>query len=228
MNADLPKHFLESFDAALRRLNGAIASMAGLVTASLDKTATGLFDREDEACNAVIAEDDDIDQFESEIDRLGIELIAQFQPVASDLRFVVTCMKLGSNLERMGDQAVAIARRARKLNQLPASSELESLRPLFTQARSLTEDALTAFTAKDVQAALTIKPRDRAIDALNKEIAEHLTRRIEQDPAFSRTGIEMIFIARYLERIGDHATNIAEDVVFELDARDIRHSGDGV
>lgn len=224
MNHDLPKHFLESFDAALRQLNDSIATMARLVKRILEKTSAGLFERNDEYCNAAIAEDDDVDQFETEIDRIGIELISQFQPVASDLRFVVTCMKLGSNLERMADQAVAIARRARKLNAMPATPELAEVRPLFEAAQAIFSDALRSFTEKDEDLALTIKPRDRAIDALNKAIAERLTRKIEAEPAFSRTGIELIFIARYLERIGDYATNMAEDVVFELAARDIRHA----
>nr|MBA3651836.1 phosphate transport system regulatory protein PhoU [Chthoniobacterales bacterium] len=120
-----PKHILGTFDEALASLRNNVLMMASLTTRSLDNALDGLLQRDEELCATAIADDEEIDQLEKQVDKDGIDLLLRFQPVASDLRRVVSAMKLCSNLERMGDQAVSIARKARKLNKHPALPEVE-------------------------------------------------------------------------------------------------------
>src|SRR5437773_8064363 len=135
-----PKHILGTFDEALSALRNNVLMMAGLAERSLDRAIKGLFQRDDDLCTRAIADDEEIDQLEKQIDKDGVDVLLRFQPVASDLRQVVSAMKLSSNLERMADQATNIARRARKLNQHPALPEVELIRPMYEQAMSMFKD----------------------------------------------------------------------------------------
>ena len=128
-----PKHILGTFDEALSSLRNNVLMMASLTERSLDRAITGLLQRDDEMCAIAIADDEEIDQLEKQVDKDGIDLLLRFQPVASDLRRVVSAMKLSSNLERMADQGTNIARRARKLNQHPPLPEAELIRQLKTR-----------------------------------------------------------------------------------------------
>src|SRR5450432_4735677 len=125
-----PRHILGTFDEALASLRNNVLMMSSLTERSLDRAITGLRERDDELCAIAIADDEEIDQLEKQMDKDGIDLLLRFQPVASDLRRVVSAMKLCSNLERMGDQAVNIARKARKLNRHPALAEVEFVAPM--------------------------------------------------------------------------------------------------
>src|SRR6187401_2032540 len=124
-------HILGTFDEALTSLRNNVLMMSSLTERSLDRAITGLFQRDDELCANAIADDEEIDQLEKQVDKDGVDLLLRFQPVASDLRRVVSAMKLSSNLERMADQAVNIARKARKLNQHPALPETDFIEPMF-------------------------------------------------------------------------------------------------
>ena len=217
------KHILGTFDEALTSLRDNVLLMSSLTERSLDRAITGLLKRDDELCAIAIADDEEIDQLEKQMDKDGIELLLRFQPVASDLRRVVSAMKLSSNLERMADQATNIARRARKLNQHPPLPEAELIRPMHVHAMAMFKDAIDAYIRGDVDLARSVVPRDEALDDMNRMAGRRLTERMAQDPGQLRGYLNLIFVSRCLERVGDHATNMAEDAVYALAAEDIRH-----
>jgi phosphate transport system protein len=219
----LPKHILGTFDEALTTLRNTVLMMASLTERSLDNSIKGLLQRDDDLCAVAIADDEEIDQLEKQVDKEGIELLLRFQPVASDLRRVVSAMKLCSNLERMADQAVNIARKARKLNRHPALPEVELVAPMRELAIQMFKDSVDAYIREDVELARGLKARDKALDETNAVASRRLIERMAQDPDQLRGYLNLMFIARHLERVGDHATNIAEDAVYAAAAEDIRH-----
>ena len=218
-----PRHILATFDDALASLRNNVLMMSSLTERSLDRAITGLLQRDDEACAIAIADDEEIDQLEKQVDHDGIDLLLRFQPVASDLRRVVSAMKLSSNLERMADQATNIARRARKLNQHPPLPETELIRPMYLHAMAMFKDAIDAYLRSDVDQARSVVPRDEALDEMNRLAGRRLTERMAEDPGQLRGYLNLIFVSRCLERVGDHATNMAEDAVYAVAAEDIRH-----
>jgi len=176
----------------------------------------GLLKRDSSLCNVTIADYEEVDILKKQVDKAGIEIMIRLHPVASDIRQVISMLKLGANLERVADQSVAIARRAKKINLLPAVPEVSSLEPLYREALGIFRDSLRAFVDGDSQLALQLKPRDRHLDGLNASLSDKLAGRMVADPKQVPTYLNIIFIARFLERIGDHATNIAEDVFWRL------------
>ncbi len=217
------RHILGTFDEALASLRNNVLMMAGLTERSLDRAMKGLFQRDDNLCATAIADDEEIDQLEKQIDKDGVDILLRFQPVASDLRRVVSAMKLSSNLERMADQATNIARRARKLNRHPPLPEMQLILPMQEQAMSMFKDSLDAYVREDVELGRAIVPRDEKLDELNRVTSRRLVQRMGEDPDQLRGYLNLMFIARHLERVGDHATNIAEDAVYAAAAEDIRH-----
>jgi phosphate transport system protein len=218
-----PKHILGTFDEALASLRNNVLMMAGLTERSLERAMKGLVNRDDNICITAIVDDEEIDQLEKQIDKDGVDILLRFQPVASDLRRVVAAMKLSSNLERMADMATTIARRARKLNQHPPLAEVELIRPMYDHAMSMFKDSVDAFAREDVDLARAVVPRDQKLDDLNRLASHKLVDRMAQDPDQLRGYLNLIFVGRCLERVGDHATNIAEDAVYAAAAEDIRH-----
>src|SRR4051812_45061916 len=160
-------HILGTFDDALSSLRNNVLMMSSLTERSLDRAVTGLLQRDDELCVTAIADDEEIDQLEKQVDKDGVDLLLRFQPVASDLRRVVSAMKLSGNLERMADQAVNIARKARKLNRHPALPEAEFVAPMFAHAMAMFRDSVGAYLREDVELAMQLKPRDKALDEMN-------------------------------------------------------------
>jgi phosphate transport system protein len=222
------RHILGTFDESLAALRNNVLMMAGLTERSLERAMKGLVNRDDNTCTHAIADDEEIDQLEKQIDKDGVDILLRFQPVASDLRRVVSAMKLSSNLERMADQATTIARRARKLNQHPPLPEVELIRPMYDHAMSMFKDSVDAFAREDVELGRAVVPRDQKLDDLNRLASHKLVDRMAQDPDQLRGYLNLIFIGRCLERVGDHATNIAEDAVYAAAAEDIRHQTAGV
>jgi len=218
-----PKHILGTFDEALASLRNNVLMMSGLTERSLERAMKGLFERNDNLCANAIADDEEIDQLEKQIDKDGVDILLRFQPVASDLRRVVAAMKLSSNLERMADQATTIARRARKLNRHPPLPEVELIRPMYEHAMSMFRDSVDAFVREDVDLGRAVVRRDDALDELNRSVSHKFVDRMAQDPEQLRGYLNLIFVGRALERVGDHATNIAEDAVYAAAAEDIRH-----
>ena len=218
-----PKHILVTFDEALSSLRNNVLMMSSLTERSLERAINGLMQRDDDLCANAIADDEEIDQLEKQVDKDGIDLLLRFQPVASDLRRVVSAMKLSSNLERMADQGTNIARRARKLNQHPALAETELIMPMYTHAMAMFKDAIDAYVREDVQLARGVVPRDQALDEMNASAGRRLIERMAENPTELRGYLNLIFVSRCLERVGDHATNMAEDAVYAAAAEDIRH-----
>jgi phosphate transport system protein len=218
-----PKHILGTFDEALSSLRNNVLMMAGLAERTLDRAVKGLLQRDDSLCVTAIADDEEIDQLEKQIDKDGVDVLLRFQPVASDLRRVVASMKLSTNIERIADQATNIARRARKLNKHPALPEVEMIVPIQAHAMAMFKDAIDAFAREDVELGRAVVVRDKELDYMNKMANRKLTDRMAQDPKALRGYLNLIFISRCLERVGDHATNIAEDAVYAAAAEDIRH-----
>jgi phosphate transport system protein len=217
------KHILGTFDEALASLRNNVLMMAGLTERSLERAMRGLFERNDNLCANAIADDEEIDQLEKQMDKEGVDILLRFQPLASDLRRVVSAMKLSSNLERIADQAVNIARRARKLNQHPPLSEVELITPMHAQALSMFKDSVDAYVREDVELGRAVVSRDDKLDELNRVVSRQLIERMAQDPNQLRGYLNLMFIGRHLERVGDQATNIAEDAVYAAAAEDIRH-----
>ncbi len=216
-------HILGTFDEALASLRNNVLMMSSLTERSLERAVGGLLQRDDELCVTAIADDEEIDQLEIQVDRDGVDLLLRFQPVASDLRRVVSAMKLSSNLERMADQAVNIARKGRKLNRHSALPESDFIESMFSHAMSMFKDSMEAYIREDVELARALKARDRVLDEMNTNASRRLIERMAQDPEQLRGYLNLMFIARHLERVGDHATNIAEDAVYAAAAEDIRH-----
>jgi len=218
-----PRHILGTFDEALASLRNSVLMMASLTERSLERAIKGLLERDDDLCTHAIADDEEIDQLEKQIDKDGIEVLLRFQPVASDLRRVVSAIKLSPNIERVADQATNIARRARKLNRHPPLPEVELIAPMYAHALSMFKDSIDAFVREDVQLARGVIPRDKDLDKMNASANRLLTERMAKEPEQLRGYLNLIFISRCLERVGDHATNIAEDAVYAAAAEDIRH-----
>jgi phosphate transport system protein len=145
-----PKHILGTFDEALSTLRNSVLMMAGLTERSLERAMKGLFDRNDNLCVVAIADDEEIDHLEMQVDKDGVAILLRFQPLASDLRRVVSAMKFSTNLERLGDQATNIARRARKLNQHPPLSEVDLITPMRDKAMAMFKDRVDAYVREDV------------------------------------------------------------------------------
>ncbi|PYL08162.1 MAG: phosphate transport system regulatory protein PhoU [Verrucomicrobia bacterium] len=219
----IPKHILGTFDEALGALRNDLLMMAGLAERSLDRAINGLLQRDDDLCANAIADDEEIDQLEKQIDKDGFEILVRYQPVASDLRRVISAMKLSPNIERVADQATNIAKRARKLNRHPPLPEVQLIVPIQAHALSMFKDSIDAFVREDVELARAVVSRDQQLDDMKRSANRQLTERMVQDRDQLRGYLNLILISRCLERVGDHATNIAEDAVYAAAAEDIRH-----
>jgi len=222
------KHILGSFDEALMSLRNDLLMMSGLAERSLDRAIKGLLQRDDDLCANAIADDEEIDQLEKQIDRDGMEVLLRFHPVASDLRRVISAIRLSPNIERVGDQATNIAKRARKLNRHPPLPEVQMLVPMQAYAMSMFKDSVNAYVRESVELAHSVCGRDKELDDMNRETNRKLTARMVEDTEQLRGYFNLLMISRALERVGDHATNIAEDAVYAAAAEDIRHKDKGV
>ena len=217
------QHILGTFDEALGDLRNDLLTMAGLAERSLDRAIKGLFQRDDNLCTSAIADDEEVDQLEMKIDKAGLEILLRYQPVASDLRRVISAMKLSPNIERVADEATNIAERASKLDRHPPLAEVNLIVPIQAHAISMLKDGIDAFVREDVELARAVVSRDKQLDEMNASANRQLTERMMQYRDQLRGYLNLILISRCLERVGDHATNIAEDAVYAAAAEDIRH-----
>jgi phosphate transport system protein len=218
-----PKHILGTFEEALSDLRKDLLMMAGLAERSLYQAINGLLQRNDSLCTKAIADDEEVDQLEKQIDQAGLEILVRYQPVASDLRQVVSAIKLSPNIERVADEATNIAERAHKLNGHSPLTEVNLVVPIQAHAISMFKDSIDAFVREDVELARAVVSRDKQLDDMNASANRQLTERMMQDRDQLRGYLNLILISRCLERVGDHATNIAEDAVYAAAAEDIRH-----
>ena len=218
-----PKHILGTFDEALSDLRNDLLTMAGLTEYSLRGAINGLLQRDDNLCTKAIADDEEVDQLEKQIDKAGLEILLRYQPVASDLRQVISTMKLSPNIERVADEATNIAECACKLNRHPPLTAVDLIVPIQAHAMLMFKDSINAFVREDVELARAVVSRDKQLDNMNRSANRQLTERMMQDRDQLRGYLNLILISRCLERVGDHATNIAEDAVYAAAAEDIRH-----
>ena len=220
---DTPKHILTTFDEALSDLRNDLLRMVELTEHTLNHAVNGLLQRDDNLCTKAIADDEQVDQLEKQIDKVSLEILLRYQPVASDLRQVVSAMKLSPNIERIADEATNIAEAAIRLNKHPALAEANLIVPIQAHAISMFKDSIDAFVREDVELARAIVSRDKRLDELNASANRQLTERMMQDRERLHGYLNLILISRCLERVGDHAANIAEDAVYAAAAEDIRH-----
>ena len=223
---DETPHILGKFQDALDKISADLNSMADQVTSNLEMAVRGLTERDSTLCDQVIADDAEVDLLEMKIDEEGIRIMTLYQPVATDLRRVISVMKVSGNLERVGDQAVSIARRARKMNRNLEIAETRLVEPVYKKAISLLQKSLGAFAEGNLQHALEIRGEDAELNEAQKSVSKQLTSRMENDSARIKDYLDLQFIVRWLERVGDHAKNIAEEAVFVTAAMDIRHGAE--
>ena len=218
-------HILGSFEQALVALRAQVLMMASLTAHSLENAEKALFRRDDRCSEACILADEEIDTLEIQIDRSGMEFLLRFQPVATDMRQVLSAMKMSINIERIADHIVSIARIARSLNAKVPLGELDKLTPLFRVAKEMFRDSVKAYADGDAILARAMKGRDRELDQMNRSVIDFFTDRMGEAPSSVRGYLKLIFISQNLERMGDHATNLCEDVIYICAAEDIRHIG---
>lgn len=211
------------FEAGLEDLRRKLLLMASHAEAAVNDSVQALMQRNHDLAVKARADDDIIDQFELEIDELAIQLLTK-APLASNLRLVTVAMKVSQNLERIGDEATKIAKRARDLSQEPPIKIVLELPRLAGLALAMVKDALDAFVQRDSAAARAIIPRDKEVDALNRDLHAALTQHMMEHPDTISRCLDWIVAAKSLERIADHAKNIAEEVVYLCEAQDIRHN----
>jgi phosphate transport system protein len=211
------------FEAGIENLRQKLLVMASYAEKSVNEAVQSLMQRNHDLAVKVRADDDIIDQFEVEIDELAIQLLTK-APLATNLRLVTVAMKISQNLERIGDEATKIAKRARDLAQEPPVKVNLDLPNMATLALKMVKDALDSFVQRDPVAARAIIPRDKEVDALNKELHQRLALHMMENPETIARCLHWIVATKSLERIADHAKNIAEEVVYLCEAQDIRHA----
>ena len=217
-------HTSREFDRELRTLRDKLLAMGGRAEEQIGRAVQALIKRDDTLAQEVIADDAAIDQAEIGIDELAFLILARRQPVASDLRFVMLAVKVVTDLERIGDLAVNIAKRVRDLARFPPSPMQDRIELLATRVLGALQMALDAFVHADAERAEKVIEGDRDIDALNMHvIADILSTGDGIDVADVARVLALSSVSRYLERIGDHATNIAEMVIYYVRGRDVRH-----
>src|SRR5712691_972916 len=216
----MQRHFHEELGA----LKQTLLAMGGLVEDQIRRVIRALVERDDAQARGVIDRDREVNAYENEIDEKCVELLALHQPTAGDLRFLTTAMKIVTDLERIGDQAVNIAQRARELNVEPQLKPYIDLPRMAELAQTMVKESLDAFVARDTGLARRVCGEDAAVDALNHQIFRELLTFMMEDPKTIPRAIRLILIARFLERVADHATNIAEMVIFMVDSKMVRHT----
>ena len=207
------------FDQQLADLNTHLLEMGAMIEKSIENATQALIRQDVEAANAAIAMDHDVDQKEREIESLSLKLLLQQQPVARDLRLISSALKMITDMERIGDQASDIAELVIYLSKEPYIKELTHLPQMAENAIRMVTGALDAYVRKDVVLAQEVMGMDDAIDALFVTVKDELIALIRHDAAAGSQAIDLMMIAKYYERIGDHAQNIAEWVEYALTGR---------
>jgi phosphate transport system protein len=212
------------FEQELGTLKEKLLAIASLAEAAVNKAIKALVDRDDDLARQVKSEDNAIDQLEIEVDETAILLLSK-APLASDLRLITVAMKISHDLERVGDEATTIARRSIELSQEPQLKPYVDIPRMAKMALEMLDDALDAFVNRNPEKARAVIPRDKEVDLLNKQLHRELSSYMVERPATISRCLNLMVISKSLERIADHATNVAEEVVYLYEAKDIRHSG---
>jgi phosphate transport system protein len=213
------RHFQEELELLQQRL----LSMGGLAEERMGESVRAVTQRDPALVERILVGDEPINALHIEIDDRCFKLLALHQPMAADLRGIVAAVKINTDLERVGDLAVNIAEAAKRYLQHPPVKPLIDIPRMGEIAQSMLRDALDAFVRRDTELAETVLVADDQLDALKTQIFRELLTFMLSDPGTIEPALDLILISRHLERIGDHATNIAEDVIFMVSARDVRH-----
>jgi phosphate transport system protein len=216
----MSRHFHEELEA----LKQTLLAMGGLVEDQIRRVMRAMLERDDALALEVIERDRQVNQYDVEVDEKCVELLALHQPAASDLRFITTAMKIVTDLERIGDQAVNIAQRAIELHQEPQLKPYVDLPRMAEMAQRMVKESLDAFVARDTALARAVCAEDEAVDALKEQIFRELLTFMMSDPRTIPRALRLILISRFMERVADHATNIAEMVVYMVEGKMVRHT----
>jgi phosphate transport system protein len=208
------EHTVKAFDEDITRLRGLIAEMGGLAEVSIGEAMDALIKGSDELADAVIARDKRIDSLEAEVDRLAVRIIALRAPMADDLREVIAALKIAGVIERIGDYAKNIAKRTGQIEKRKKFEPLTLIPAMAEVAAEMVHDVLTAYAARDPKLAAEVVERDEKVDAFYNSIFRNLVTHMMENPATISSAAQLLFVARNLERIGDHATNVAEMVYY--------------
>ncbi len=214
---------ISHFHRQMQRIKDDVLSMAGLVEESIHDACQSLAGRDLDLARRVVQGDRRVDVMQNGIEERCITLLATQQPVAVDLRFLAAVIKICAYLERMGDQAVNVAQRAQALAELPAMDLPPTLLTMGDIARGMVGDSLDALVQENVRLATQVLRRDDELDALNRSFLEEMIGWMTREHRLIRRGVEFILAARHLERLGDEATNIAEEVIYLVEGRVVRH-----
>jgi phosphate transport system protein len=216
------RHFQQELDQLKRRL----LEMGGLAEEEVRVAIKGLVERDQGLIDRAITGDEPVNAMHIEVDNRCFTLLALYQPMAADLRAIVAAVKINTDLERVGDLAVNIAEAAERCLRVPPVKKLIDIPRMAGIAQTMLRDALDAFVRRDIALAQRVLDEDDKLDELKTQIFRELLTYMLQDPSTIEAALDLILISRHLERIGDHATNIAEDVIFIVSARDVRHHAD--
>ncbi len=216
----MQRHFHEELEA----LKQTLLAMGGLVEDQIRRVMTALLERDGTLAQEVIDRDARVNAYDVEVDETCVELLALHQPAAGDLRFITTAMKIVTDLERIGDQAVNIAQRTLELNREPQLKPYIDLPRMAERAGRMVKESLDAFVARDTALARRVCGEDAEVDALKEQMFRELLTFMMADPTTIPRAIRLILISRFLERVADHATNIAEMVIYMVDSKMVRHT----
>ena len=222
LQEDMDKHE-RLFDKELGGLKKKLLRMAAIAEIMIDQAIKELVTRDEQAAQQVPGFEDELNRLQIEIDEAALTLLATQQPVAADLRFIFATSKINSELERIGDLAVNITQNVHVLAQQPPLKPLLDIPRMAELARKMVKESLDAFVKEDVTLAQTVILTDDQVDDLRDQIMRELITYMISDPKSIERALALILIARHLERIADHATNISEDVIYMCQGRDVRH-----
>jgi phosphate transport system protein len=217
------RHFQEELEALQARL----LEMGGLAEERVRAAVNGLVSRDTALIDKVMRGDEPVNELHIEIDNRCFTLLALYQPMATDLRSIVAAVKINTDLERVGDLAVNIAEAARRYTNHPPVKKLVDIPQMGDLAQAMLRDALDSFVRRDTKLAHQVLNEDDRLDGLKTQVFRELLTYMLDDPITVEPALDLILVSRHLERIGDHATNIAEDVIFMVSARDVRHHPPG-
>jgi len=219
----MPLHTDRTYEQQLGRLRTSVLEMGGLVEEQIGQAVKALVERDQALAQATIDRDHTVNRLDVEIDDLSLKILALHQPAARDLRLITTALKITTDLERIGDMATHIAERAIELvAELPIKPYIDIPR-MADFARDMLHRSLDAFVREDTELALAVCSADDVIDQLHEQLFRELLSFMAEDPATVSRAMRLLFVSKYLERVGDHATNIAEMVIFMVKGRSIRH-----
>ena len=216
----MARHFHEELEG----LKQTLLAMGGLVEDQIRRSMRALLERDDVIAQEVIDRDRQVNTYDVEVDEQCVNLLALHQPAAGDLRFITTAMKIVTDLERIGDQAVNIAQRALELNREPQLKPYIDLPRMADRAQRMVKESLDAFVAGDTALARQVCAADAEVDALKEQIFRELLTFMMEDPRTVSRAIRVILISRFMERVADHATNIAEMVIYLVEGKMVRHT----